>query len=1640
MMDGWLAAQLVLAGRKGRRLLAALLVFSASLAAAPPQETLPVLTRVEDIRLLSPEKAERGYPVRFRGVVTYYGGTGWELFVQDATGGVYIHTKADEVLPLEAGSWVEVEGTTTPGYFAPMIVEPRFRILGRGKHPTPHRTTLAELSAGALDSQWVEIEGVVRQARIDTGHLSVHLSTAGGRVEVRIPGYWDKPAPANLVDARVRVRGAVGTMFNERRQLVGVRLFAPDLTFLSILSSAPADPFNVPVRPISRVLEFTPEQAVGHRVKIRGVVTLHRLGRSLFVQGPTGSIYVESSQGTPLDIGDEVEVLGFPAPGARSPYLQDAIFRKVGRAPAAEPQPAMAAAALNGELDGELVRIEGVLLDKTLVPEEQVLILESDGVVFQTKLEDAGSIPVLRKIEEGSRLAVTGICSVQVDENRTPRAFRVLARSVEDIRVIERTPWWTHRHAVLLLLIIGGILLLAAVAVAILRRQVRDKTAEIREWLRRQAALAEQYQNLFENATDAVFTCNLEGKITSLNRAGERLTGYSRVEIQAKSLFALMPPEQEVEGWKSFARVLSGEELGISEWTLLTKDGRRLEVELTGNAIRENDRVVGIQGIARDITERKRAEAERERLLRQLHERVKEQTALHRAARLLQSTQQSVEEVISKVAALLPAAWQYPEIAEARVVFDGAESRTPGFGDSPWKQRAEFATSDGRQGVIEVVYREERPEADEGPFLVEERDLLSAVAEMLRAFLDRKAMEEALQRSEQRYRTLFENAPVGIYRTTPDGQILAANPALMRMMGYESYEQLSRRNLEHEGFEPSYPRAAFKEQIERQGEVRGLETSWRRKDGAVIHIRENATAVRDAEGNTLYYEGTVEDITERRRAEEQIRFQASLLDQVRSAVIATDLEGRIVYWNRFAESLYQWKAEEALGRRIVEVTVPAFARAMATQIVEDIRARNQWEGEFMVQRKDGTVFPAYVIDAIVRDSQGRDIGFVGVSNDITERKRMQEELERAKEAAEAASRAKSEFVARVSHEIRTPMNGIIGMAELALETPLSSEQREYLELVRSSAESLLAIINEILDFSKIESGRLTLEEIEFNLPSAVGETLKAFAPRAHQKGLELAWYVAPDVPESVAGDPVRLRQILTNLLGNAIKFTDRGEVTLRVELASGRELRFSVADTGIGIAPEKQRAIFEAFTQADGSTTRRYGGTGLGLAIASRMAELMGGRLEVESEPGRGSVFHFTVPFGVPAEVPAAASPAGFENLRGLRALIVDDHPTNRRFLSETLARWGMHSVVAEDGPAALRLWKQAEDAGEPFHLLLVDSEMPEMDGFALLEHLRSGRNRQITAILLLTSSRLREEAERCRKLGAATYLVKPLTPRELLDTVLRVLGKVSPREKSVPAAQRAPVAPRRGMRLLVAEDNPVNQKLVRRVLERHGHEVCVVGNGREAVEAVRQQQFDAVLMDIEMPEMDGFEALAALRAAEFGSGARLPVIAMTAHAMLGDRERCLAAGFNSYVPKPLDPRALLRAMEEFRGRAPEIASSLAAAPAFDLAQALERVEGDEKLLREMAELFLDGCEKLMSDAREALRLGDAHQLERAAHTLKSSVGNFAALAARKAAEDLESLARQGDLARVEPAWNRLEDELQRLQRALADLGEEARA
>ena len=831
--------------------------------------------------------------------------------------------------------------------------------------------------------------------------------------------------------------------------------------------------------------------------------------------------------------------------------------------------------------------------------------------------------------------------------------------------------------------------------------------------------------------------------------------------------------------------------------------------------------------------------------------------------------------------------------------------------------------------------------------------------------------------------------------------------------------------------------------------------------------------------------GAAELTESRHELYRQTRILRSVLDSMGDAVAVADSSGKALLLNPAAERILGQDAQDvppsewpqvygcyhADGETLYAPEELPLARAMCGESIDN--------AELMLSHA-GLPDPRWIsINARpLKDETGHLCGGVIAFRDVTDAKKAEQELRiaehelhRAKQLAESASRAKSEFLANMSHEIRTPMNAIIGMTELMLETSLTSNQREYLTMVQESSESLLSVINDILDFSKIEAGRFELEQAAFDVREVVGDTMKSLALRAHRKGLELACHINPEIPQVLVGDKHRLRQIIINLVGNAIKFTDQGEVVLDAacdsRCAGGTVLHFLVRDTGIGIAEEKQRMIFDPFEQADESTTRRFGGTGLGLTISSRLVQFMGGRLWVRSQLGKGSQFHFTVAFGPPdGEFQISPARRG-ASLHGVRALVVDDNRTNCFILEEMLRNWEMHPTALTDPAQAILVMRERLHDGRPFDVVLIDANMPGMSGFELVEQIKQAPELNAAVAIVLTSGSRAESLCRRQQKRIAACLTKPVKQSELFDAISQSLGYVSapqPRPAGGDAAALECRLP--PLRILLVEDSPVNQKLALALLEPQGHQVTVANNGAEAVREYASGSFDLVLMDVQMPEMDGLEATRLIREVERKSGRRTPILAMTAHAIKGDRELCLQAGMDAYVSKPVRARGLFAAIEQLvaeqsqRSAKPQDGGPAAATPVSEEAEsnppaaaaretqplcserkdvvidwhaACVRSHVTEEQLHELAELFLNECPKLLSEIRAAVADGDAVRMRVAAHTLKGSAAIFDAKRTAAAAHRLELQALAGEFAQADATIAELEAEIQHMAAAMEE-------
>jgi PAS domain S-box-containing protein len=1251
--------------------------------------------------------------------------------------------------------------------------------------------------------------------------------------------------------------------------------------------------------------------------------------------------------------------------------------------------------------------------------------------------------------------------------------------------------------------------------------------------------------SLMDNLPDNIYFKDAASRFLRINKA---LTAYFGLTDPAQALgktdFDFFTEEHARPAFADEQEIIrTGQPVVGKEEKETWLDGRVRWVSTTKMPLRDNeDKIIGTFGVAREITKLKHAEQalrESEQRWRSLTEALPQLvwSATPDGACDYFSTQWTEHTGVAEAELL---GWRWLETLHP-------EDREP--------TRQFWLESVAGRHAYDVEYRVRRRDGEYRWFKTRGVPIRDSSGNIIKWFgtctdiTDLRQAEEALRASEQRFRGTFENAAVGIAHTDPRGRFLRVNAKFCAIVGYAHAELLQKtfQDITHPddlaaSVEP------FAALMREESSGFGLEKRYLRKDGSLVWVELFVSLQRDAAGKPAYAIAVIQDISERKRLDADLRqAKEAEAERARLAELGRDV-GLALSQGDTLHELVQPCAEAIVryldaafariwwlppGKDILELQASAgmythldgphahipVGRLKIGRIAHERRAvlTNDVQSDPCISdpdwaRREGMVafagFPLVVKDRVLgvlgifsrRPLSGAVLqaleSVAGVIALGIERKQQEAELRRAKEAAEAANRAKDEFLANVSHEIRTPMNAILGMTELALDTELTVDQRQNLTTVKSAADNLLGIINDLLDFSKIEAGKMELAPADFSLREALRDTVRALAVRAHRKGLELVSDVQPDVPDALIGDAGRLRQILLNLVGNAIKFTDNGEVFVRAEgikdeggrmnQAEGPAhpssfilhpseigLRFTVRDTGIGIPRDKQETIFRAFEQEDTSTTRKYGGTGLGLTIASRLVALMGGEITVESEPGQGSTFAFTARFGQQPNPPGPESrhprraPPTF--LSGLPVLVVDDNTTNRRILEEWLRRWQMQPVAVGDGVAAMDALWHGIACRRPYALVLLDARMPDADGLALAAKIRDRAELSATPIILLTSGDRPGELTRLGELRVNAHLLKPVQQDELLETIYRVLckderGRIRQEAQASLASDLSfiPHPSSLSLRVLVAEDNEFNAQLLEQLLMRRGHHVRLAKNGREALALAEQGTFDVLLLDVHMPELDGFQVAQTVRQRERTTGGRLPIIALTARSRKEDREQCLAAGMDDFLAKPAQAADLWAAMDrvvgardqksevrsqksEVRSQQTAIGSSVTSdlrSPTSDFGLLdpgvlLAACGGEAVILEKISEAFRARVPDHLAAVQDALRDRDAPRLREAAHKLCGMVAAFSTVAGRVASE-LEDQAAQGRLEEVPPLVARLETMAQELMRLVVGLSLDA--
>lgn len=915
-------------------------------------------------------------------------------------------------------------------------------------------------------------------------------------------------------------------------------------------------------------------------------------------------------------------------------------------------------------------------------------------------------------------------------------------------------------------------------------------------------------------------------------------------------------------------------------------------------------------------------------------------------------------------------------------------------------------------------------------------------------------------RKDQLLKTLINAANHLVWSTSLDGrQLIYVNRVAERIYGRPLKELAANPNYWLDAIHPE-DRADVVRRLGRLLKRKHVEQDYRivRPDGSIVWLHDRVSVVHDSQRNPIYIGGIGTDITAIRESE---ALYSSLVENMPMQVVRKDRKGRVVFANQtYCETIGR-PLTGLIGKTDADLFPPDLAKKYRD---DDRRVVQTGEVINMVEEYEnpnGERRYVEIFKAPVHDSAGQISGVQILFWDVTERQQAEEEVRLAKEIAENANRAKSEFLANMSHEIRTPMNGIIGMSELLLQTSPTAEQRDYLNMVKSSADSLLRLLNDILDFSKIEAGKLDLEQREFQLRDCVGQCVQTLGPLAGEKGLELLVHVAPDLPQTVCGDAGRLGQIVLNLVGNALKFTGQGEIEVDVSpeprsLGAEAEpqenslcIHFSVRDTGIGIPADRQQAIFESFQQADTSTNRRFGGTGLGLTVSSQLVDMMQGRIWVESEVDQGTTFHFTTRFAIPTQ-PHTSAETNLEALHGTPVLIVDDNHRCLNILNELLTHWGMSVTVLDNGAQALAELKRAADAAERYHVVMIDCQMPDMDGFQVAQQMREHDALSECQTIMMSACARAGDMEQCRQLGVARYLQKPIVQSDLLVTLLQFAGDANADAVSRFSPSGAASHTARKLKILLAEDGEVNRQVAIGLLTHQGHEVVVAHDGVEAIAALQQQAFDLVLMDVQMPNMDGIEATQLIRLREADRSRKTPIVAMTAGAMKGDEQHCLQAGMNSYLSKPIEPELLYQVIESCVGESvigpscdrrastpsPQPSEAVDVAEVIDLDFARQRCSTDEQLSL-LATVLMEESSDLLTRLREAVDSHDCDSICRGAHTLKGSAALFAASGVVERAQTLENAARENAVADLDGSFADLEREINRLREALQPLADQ---
>lgn len=1155
------------------------------------------------------------------------------------------------------------------------------------------------------------------------------------------------------------------------------------------------------------------------------------------------------------------------------------------------------------------------------------------------------------------------------------------------------------------------------------------------------------FQQLFENSHDGVVFLDKHDRILEVNAAFTRLFGYTPEEAKGKLLDALIVPADLLEEADTLSSKVTRNETVEAETIRKRKDGSPLYVSVVGSPIRLGRDKIGVCGIYRDITAQKQAE-----------DALKESQQRYR--RLVESAHDIIytADLAGRFLYANPVALKITGYSEKEII---------------GKKYLELIRQDLRSNA-ELFYRSQVRTRTESTYyefpivtkqgtevwlgqhvqIISQNDRIVGVQAVARDITARRIAEEDLRASEQRLQTVIDTVGEGITLSDETGFFQIFNRSMERITGYSHTEANAgdfSLLLYPKPADRQHALDGLKDLLEHK-ETREVESTIRTKSGEERTVL-TSTRLLEMNGNNMflsaYRDISLRKTTQRALEESEARFR-ELYDDAPVGYHELDSQGRIIRVNRKELEMLGYSAREMIGEYVWKFVEDSEAsrKAVQAKLAGTLTPKASYERHYV--RKDGTKLPVLVDEHINRNSQGGVTSIRTTIQDITERKEGERALNEAKEAAEAATRAKSQFLAMMSHEIRTPMNGVIGMTDLLLTTELSNEQREFVDTVRSSGEALLSIINDILDFSKIESGKIDLEQHPFEVRECIEEVFELLAPKALEKSLDLLYWVDPRVPSLIVGDKLRLRQILFNLVGNAIKFTSKGEIYASVamgwKVGNDCQLDFFVRDTGIGIPKDRIDRLFKAFSQADSSTTRKYGGTGLGLAISTRLVELMGGRMWVESNEGKGATFFFTIKITVPAEsfaLPTVVVRGKVPELQNKRVLIVDDNTTNLQVLRLQCEYWGMLPRTTVSPQQALEWIRK----GDPFDIAILDMLMPAMNGIQLAIEIAALRPAQTLPLLLLSSSGAHaEELEKHKQLFFAA-IPKPVKQDQLFNFILAAISGVKRpaiRRKAAASPQGAKLSPILPLKILVAEDNEINQRLFTHILLQLGYEGHLVANGNEVLQALESQQYDIIFMDVHMPEMDGLEASRHI-VNKWNAEERPKIVALTADAMQGDREKCIEAGMDDYLAKPIridDVRTMLERWGPRTGLLTTTSIAQGPAPSGGLADSIMRhfrtlgFDQEPAFLSEFITVALGDITKRCNQLLLAYKEKDIKTVHYAAHSLKGGASNLGTTVFIDLCRQIEESAMAGSLEGFETVQVQFESESRKILEALQSLKE----